>query len=146
MEGVSQNSGFVIGSHACRQVTELARGDQGKELFLETPLEGNGLGALLGNSFPPFFQLLLVDVQVPPWWPALVHPSSLSSLCVSVRLPPGGCSSRGTVEGTWSQTGGEGWECMLTRCPLERTWGGLSTSNNLVCGFLSCVNLLPSMV
>lgn len=54
MEGVSQNSGFVI-SHACGQVMDLARGDQGKGLFSETPLEGNSPGALLRNYFPPFF-------------------------------------------------------------------------------------------
>lgn len=51
MEGVSQNSAFVIGSHACGQVMELGRDNQGKRLFAESPLEGNGVGALLGNFF-----------------------------------------------------------------------------------------------
>lgn len=54
MEGDSQNSDCAIGSYSSRQVLELGRDDQEKGLFLETPLERNNLGALLGNCYPPF--------------------------------------------------------------------------------------------
>lgn len=109
MEGVSQNSGFCKRKPRRWQVMELARDNQGKGLFFGNPFGRKWPWSASGKLFSSFFQLLLVDVQASSWWPALGRPSSPSSLRTGVWLCPGGCSSRGSTEGTRSQTGGEGW-------------------------------------
>lgn len=65
---------FLTGSHTC-EVMELARGSQGKRLSLGIPLEGNSIGALLGNCFPHFYNFCQLMCRHLPnglfWW---AHP------------------------------------------------------------------------
>lgn len=103
------------------------------------------LGALLGNGFPPFCNFCQLVCR---------HlPSVLLCCAILSKLP---LHQAPALVGGMQQPRGHGGD-PVTDCwgrlgvcaglvPLGKKLGRVSTSNNLSCGFLSCVNLLPSVV